>query len=141
MLMDQSKRVEQFIFHIKLKRIRWYIILERVDLLFKNCRGFSLAETITAFSIWLLVATILIPQLVLLTQERANTKQSLTAIKLLHEKVQYVSFQNAEKINETIIRDNIAYKLIWKEDIPDKKACLEWSNFYQKTKSVCLLVS
>lgn len=87
-----------------------------------------------------MVVTILIPQLVLLTQERANTKQSLTAIKLLHEKIQYVSFQNNNKTNETIIRDNIAYKLIWKEDMSDKKACLEWTNYYKKTKSICLLV-
>gem|GEM_PF-4673845 len=114
--------------------------MERVDLLFKNCRGFSLAETLTAFSIWLLVVTILIPQLVLLTQERANTEQSLTAIKLLHEKIQCVSFQNNNKTNETIIRDNIAYKLIWKENMSDKKACLEWTNYYKKTKSICLLV-
>ncbi len=95
----------------------------------------------TAFSIWLIIVTVLIPHLVLLTQERANTKQSLTAIKLLHEKVQNVSFLEAEKVNETITRDNIAYKLTWKEEMSDKKACLEWTNYYQKTKSICLLVS
>ncbi len=95
----------------------------------------------TAFSMWLLITTILIPQLVLLTKERANTQQSVTAIKLLHEKVQQVSFQNIDKENETLFKDNVAYELTWKEDLPDQKACLEWTNYYKKTKSVCLLVS
>lgn len=141
MAMDQSEEGEQFLFRIKLKHIRWFIILVRDVSIFKNCKGFSLAETMTAFSIWLIIVTVLIPHLVLLTQERANTKQSLTAIKLLHEKVQNVSFLEAEKVNETITRDNIAYKLTWKEEMSDKKACLEWTNYYQKTKSICLLVS
>ncbi|WP_226526453.1 hypothetical protein [Metabacillus niabensis] len=100
-----------------------------------------MAETMTAFSIWLLIITVFIPHLVLLTQERANNRQSLTAIKLLHEKVQGVSFQNTEKVNETIMKDNVAYHLTWKEDMSDQKACLEWENYYKKTKSVCLLVS
>ena len=115
--------------------------MERDDSIFKNCKGFSLAETMTAFSIWLIIVTVIVPHLVLLTQERANTKQSLTAIKLLQEKVQNVSFQNSEKVNETIMKNNIPYKLTWKEDMSDKRACLEWTNYYQKTKSVCLLVS
>ena len=115
--------------------------MERVDSIFNNCKGFSLAETMAAFSIWLLIVTILIPQLVLLTQERANTKQSLTAIKLLHEKIQSDSFQPALKVNETIMKDNVAYHLTWKEEMSDKEACLEWKNYYKKTKSICLLVS
>ncbi len=94
-----------------------------------------------AFSIWLVIVTVLVPQLVLLTQERANTKQSLTAIKLLHEKVQNVYFHHVEKVNESIMKDGVVYKLTWKEELSDKKACLEWTNYYQKTKSVCLLTS
>lgn len=141
MLTDQSEKGGQFIFHIKTKRTRWFIILERDVLIFKNCKGFSLAETMIAFSIWLLIITVFIPHLVLLTQERANNRQSLTAIKLLHEKVQGVSFQNTEKVNETFMKDNVAYHLTWEEDMSDQKACLEWKNHYKKTKSVCLLVS
>jgi competence protein ComGE len=115
--------------------------LERVVLLFKNYKGYSLAETITAFSMWILIVSILIPQLVLLTQERVTTKQSSDALKLLHEKIQHVAFSGVDKENEDIERDSVVYHLTWKEEGADQKACMEWTSLYKKTKSVCLLVS
>ncbi|UGB29501.1 competence type IV pilus minor pilin ComGE [Metabacillus sp. B2-18] len=115
--------------------------MERVVLLFKNYKGYSLAETITAFSMWILIVSILIPQLVLITQERVTTKQTSDALKLLHEKIQSVAFSDFDKVNEDIEKDSVIYHLIWKEEGADQKACMEWTSLYKKTKSVCLLVS
>ncbi|MGM7721143.1 competence type IV pilus minor pilin ComGE [Metabacillus sp. Hm71] len=107
----------------------------------KNCKGFSFAETIAAFSMWSLIVTILIPQLVLLTQERLNAQQSLQAYKILHEKTQQVFYDQAPKLNEQFVKDNVHYTLTWEEERNYSKACLSWKNSFEKTKSVCYLVT
>ncbi|KKI91457.1 hypothetical protein WQ54_14880 [Bacillus sp. SA1-12] len=107
----------------------------------KNCKGFSFAETIAAFSMWSLIVTILIPQLVLLTQERQNAQQSLQAYKHLYEKTQQVLYDQAPKINEELVKEDVHYTLTWEEEKSYSKACLSWENSYKKTKSVCYLVS
>jgi competence protein ComGE len=106
----------------------------------KNCKGFSLAETIAAFSTWSLIVTILIPQLVLLTQERINTQQSLKAYKILHEKTQLVAFNNVPMVDEEFVQENVHYNLTWEEENEYTKACLHWKNSFKKTKSVCFLL-
>lgn len=107
----------------------------------KNCKGFSFAETIAAFSIWSLIVIILIPQLVLLTQERINTQQMIKAYKILHKKTQQVTYNDAPMINEEFIEKNVQYNLTWGEEIKYTKACLQWTNSYKKAKSVCFLLS
>ncbi|MBO1512337.1 competence type IV pilus minor pilin ComGE [Metabacillus bambusae] len=107
----------------------------------KNCKGFSFAETIAAFSMWSLIVTILIPQLVLLTQERMNTQESLKAYKILHQKTQEVAFNNAPMVNEEFVQEDVQYNLSWEEEEKYKRACLYWTNSFKKTKSVCFLIS
>jgi hypothetical protein len=107
----------------------------------KNCKGFSFAETIAAFSMWSLIVTILIPQLVLLTQERMNTQESLKAYKILYQKTQEVAFNNAPMVNEEFVQEDVQYNLSWEEEEKYKRACLHWTNSFEKTKSVCFLVS
>lgn len=106
----------------------------------RNCKGFSFAETIAAFSMWSIIATILIPQLVLLTQERINTQQSIKAYKILYEKTQQVAYNEMQMADEEFVVDNEHYSLTWEEDNEYTKACLHWTNKFQKSKSVCLLL-
>ncbi|TXC92386.1 hypothetical protein FS935_04860 [Metabacillus litoralis] len=107
----------------------------------RNSKGFSLAETIAAFSLWMLITLLIIPQLVLLTKERMNTQQSLAAYKILHEKTQQVTFDNNEKNNEIIVHEGVDYHLTWEEGNPYNKACLSWENSTHKNKSICFSVS
>jgi competence protein ComGE len=107
----------------------------------KNCKGFALAETIAAFSMWSIIVTILIPQLVLLTQERINTQQSTNAYKILYEKTQQVIFDEAPMVNEKIVHENATYMITWEEENDYTKACLHWTSLYKKEKTICFLVS
>ncbi|WP_226667459.1 competence type IV pilus minor pilin ComGE [Metabacillus litoralis] len=106
----------------------------------RNSKGFSLAETIAAFSLWMLITLLIIPQLVLITKERVNTQQSLAAYKILHEKTQQVTYNTNEKRNEVIKHDGVDYHLSWEEENPYNKACLSWENSSKKAKSVCFLL-
>ncbi|MCM3650447.1 competence type IV pilus minor pilin ComGE [Metabacillus litoralis] len=107
----------------------------------KNCKGFALAETIAAFSMWSIIVTILIPQLVLLTQERINTQQSTNAYKILYEKTQQVILDEKPMFDEEIVHENVTYMIIWEEENDYTKACLQWTNLYKEEESICFLLS
>lgn len=108
----------------------------------KNCsKGFSFSETLAAFSIWTIITSLLIPQVIMITIERVNTKQSITAYKLLHEKVQHAAFHKAEMHDEVLTKDNIVYKLKWEEEEAYSKPCVFWENANNKEKKACLLLS
>jgi competence protein ComGE len=127
-------------FRIKITCIRLFFIWGKGGLILRNCKGFSFAETIAAFSIWSIIATILIPQLVLLTQERINTQQSIKAYKILHEKTQQVAYNEKEMEDKEFVIDQVHYSLTWEEDNEYTKACLHWKNTFQHSKSVCFLL-
>jgi uncharacterized protein (DUF2342 family) len=89
---------------------------------------------------WSIIVTILIPQLILLTQERMNTQQTLKAYKILHEKTQQVAFNEVPMKNEEFVEENEQYTLTWEVEHEYTKACLHWTNTSKKSKSVCFLV-
>lgn len=104
----------------------------------RNCKGFSLAETLTALSIWSFLMVMIIPQMMLLVQERKNIEQINIAYKMIHEKTQQVVFNNVEKENELIQMNGINYELNWRGESNYSKGCITWINHYEQKKEVCL---
>ncbi|MGG3889237.1 competence type IV pilus minor pilin ComGE [Metabacillus fastidiosus] len=104
----------------------------------RNCKGFSLAETLTALGIWSILLSIIIPQMMVLVQERRNVEQMNIAYKIIHEKTEQVIFHHAAKINEKISMNGVDYELNWREGKNYSKGCITWTNNSKQEKEVCL---
>ncbi|WP_378929452.1 hypothetical protein [Metabacillus herbersteinensis] len=100
-----------------------------------------MAESLTALSVWLLIVSFLVPQMVLLVEKRQNVKQSTIAYKILHEETQKVFFDKKTKLNTVVKENGTTYNLVWKGETSYTKACISWENHYNQTKEQCFFTS
>jgi len=103
----------------------------------RKSNGFTLSESISALSMWLLIVTILVPQMVLIAKERENTMRSVDAHRILHEETQLIMIEHQLPEEKVILKNQIEYKLSIKEGVPYHQACLEWKNASDKEESTC----
>ncbi|MFY4776300.1 hypothetical protein [Metabacillus sp. RGM 3146] len=105
--------------------------------MWKNSKGFSLLECITAFSIWMLTAAILLPSMMYITLERHNNAKEITAIKLLSGYLNESMYENRSiPIGSRSIKGE-KYTIIL-EEVPDQEACVQWEEKPYRARKSCL---
>ncbi|KZZ86299.1 type II secretion system protein [Bacillus sp. SJS] len=98
-----------------------------------NNKGFSLLESIAAFSLWCLAVLTLLPSIVSMMQERESSSLEIQAIKLLQnrmtDRVMEQDFKEAELFKE----GGIQYKILNKLD----QSCIHWNEASGKKREFC----
>lgn len=96
----------------------------------RNCKGFSLIETLVAFSIWFLLLGTILPQMIQVIQERKSTYLLNTANELLYEELQSFVYEEENKISKAIQKNNESFFILWEEVDNQRlaKACISWTD-------------
>lgn len=101
-----------------------------------NSNGFSLLESIAAFSIWCLAVLTLLPGIVSMMQERESASMEIQAIKHLQnqttDRIMGQAFQEIEMFEE----GGVMYKI---QHEPNQ-SCTEWNDAKGNKREFCFQI-
>jgi competence protein ComGE len=93
----------------------------------RNCKGFSMMETLASFSLLLTVLIFLSSSFILITSERKDLEKKREGIVILHQVLNEYLYDGNEPINRTILSNNTTYTLYWRQHINDiQGVCIQW---------------
>lgn len=115
--------------------MRLYFSLEEGDLRIVKCqKGSVMVEMVVALSLIMMAASLLLPQTLLIMQERKNIKMSYKALILLKKEAALFKYENEEKrVKEQVIK-GIVYYTYWRGD----EVCTMWKDMRGKAMEQCL---
>ncbi|MFI8685379.1 hypothetical protein [Rossellomorea sp. NPDC077527] len=99
--------------------------------MYKNTKGFSLPETLVAFSCVLMICGMFIPFLMLYASGLQKLQREVEALKYLREGVEQAIVTH-EFVDHTRIYKGVRYELVWKGS-EDGEACVHYD-----TEEVCI---
>ncbi|MBS2969670.1 type II secretion system protein [Metabacillus sp. KIGAM252] len=101
-----------------------------------NNNGFSLLESIAAFSIWCLAVLTLLPGIVSMMQERENSSLEIQAIKQLQnhtaDRIMGQAFEEIVMFEE----GGVQYKI---QNDPEQ-SCMYWNDATGKKREICFQI-
>jgi type II secretory pathway pseudopilin PulG len=103
----------------------------------KDGKGFTMAETLMAFSIWSMISLILLPGSVYLKKEREENKVHHEALVLLKEHIESLNFENLEKENVNLFIKDQEFKITWSKEEDIDQACINWES-HDAAKEECM---
>jgi competence protein ComGC len=103
----------------------------------KDGKGFTMAETLMAFSIWTMISLILLPASVYLKKEREENKVHHEAMVLLKEHIESLNFENLEKENVNLFIKDQEFKITWSKEEDIDQACINWES-HDAAKEECM---
>ncbi|MDQ0858406.1 competence protein ComGE [Bacillus sp. V2I10] len=103
----------------------------------KDSKGFTMAETLMAFSIWSMISLILLPASVYLKKEREESKVHHEALVLLKEHIESLNFENLEKENVNLFIKDQEFKITWSKEEDIDQACINWES-HDAAKEECM---
>jgi competence protein ComGF len=95
----------------------------------KDGKGFTMAETLMAFSIWSMISLILLPASVYLKKEREENK--------VHQHIESLNFENLEKENVNLFIKDQEFKITWSKEEDIDQACINWES-HDAAKEECM---
>ncbi|WP_170289380.1 hypothetical protein [Metabacillus lacus] len=105
----------------------------------RNCKGFSLAESLAALSMWTFILLMLVPAALSLYIERGNTLLTHHAAALLHE-YNYKNYFEKETGLAVYQWEGREFHAVYKENNNIKETCIYWVDYRSKTREKCLHV-
>ncbi|MGK9428476.1 competence type IV pilus minor pilin ComGE [Bacillus atrophaeus] len=93
--------------------------------MWKENKGFSTIETVSALSTWVLITVMILPMWARLISDEKETAIQETGYQLLHESISTYMLSGEYGKSETIKRLNQTYKVRWEEDGDNQKVCME----------------
>lgn len=107
--------------------------------MWKNSNGFSMFESIAAFSIWCLAAVVLLPSMMYITMERKNDSKELTGIKVLNTIIKEAAFNNQKVSNGLKMYEGEKFTVKLEEG-SDQRVCIQWEEKTNRTRKICMQV-
>lgn len=104
--------------------------------MFKNCKGFTLAETLSSLIIWLMIATFLLPNFLLIVLERKNLQ--------LEQSIRYTLTNEVEKRRTEEKRFdyenyNGAMQIVERTIEGNKAVCILYDDYRNVTRERCAI--
>ena len=94
--------------------------------MYKNTKGFSLPETLVAFSCTLMIISVFIPFLIHYMYRLQQLQHEVEALKFLREGVEEALVTNELSTHSRIYK-GVRYELVWK-DGGDDAACVRYGS-------------
>lgn len=102
-------------------------------MLSKN-KGYYLVELLLSLSGWILIASLMVPMLVLFNKQSVQIQEKSDALHILYEYVQEVIIENPERENFSVIKNNKSYDIIWVGEKEGRKSevCIRYEDVFGK---------
>lgn len=97
--------------------------------------GFYFAELMLSLAGWLLITGFLVPSLIHVKKETLQVQEETAALHILYEYIQTVLIDYPERVNNTVIKENTRYELVWQEG--ESEVCIRYEDVQGKTKQFC----
>ncbi|MGM0751441.1 MAG: hypothetical protein ACQET6_05875 [Bacillota bacterium] len=104
--------------------------------MYKNIKGFSLPETLIAFSCVLMIASIFIPFLIHYASQLKRLQYEVEALKFLEEGVEKAIVSDVY-VNHSRMYGGVRYELNWK-DGGNEEACVQYHERGTGLNEVCI---
>jgi len=103
-------------------------------MLSKN-KGYYLIELLLSLSGWILIASLMVPMLVVSNKQSVQVQEKSDALHILYEYVQEVIIESPERENFSVIKNNKSYYIIWVGEKEGRKSevCIRYEDVFGKT--------
>ncbi|MFC4320745.1 hypothetical protein [Litchfieldia salsa] len=108
-------------------------------MLLKCKKGYILVDMLVSLNILLLICLFLIPNYLLVKNERTNLMMINEANTLLHEELKLVVLEGKERQIKTVTRNRVNYRMNWEDD--QNKLCITWVNRLNRNSTRCSYAS
>jgi len=93
-----------------------------------------MVEMVVALSLIMMAVSLLLPQTLLIMQERKNIKMSYKALILLKKEAALFKYEDEEKREKEQVIKGIVYYTYWRGD----EVCAVWKDMREKAMEQCL---
>ncbi|MGG3574786.1 competence type IV pilus minor pilin ComGE [Bacillus gobiensis] len=104
----------------------------------KSNKGFSTIETVSAFSIWVMMTCLLLPFLHQITMQREVNQQKEQSYHLLNAELNHYMF-TGEKRKKAFVVGSETYVIDWRDEEDFEQACIRREGGSEKDKH-CLSI-
>ncbi|WP_201713723.1 type II secretion system protein [Rossellomorea arthrocnemi] len=106
--------------------------------MFKNTKGFSLPETLVAFSCILMICGLFIPFLIHYASRLQHLQREVEALKFLREGVEK-AIVTQEYVDHSRIYKGVRYELVWKiRGSGNGEACVHYNKDSDEPREICI---
>ena len=97
--------------------------------------GYYLVELLLSLSGWILIASLMVPMLVVINKQAVQIQEKSEALHILYEYVQGVLIEKPERENFNVTKNNKSYEIIWFGDQEGSKGevCVRYEDIFGKT--------
>jgi type II secretory pathway pseudopilin PulG len=104
-------------------------------MLLKCKKGYILIEMLVSLNILLILCLFLLPNYLLVKNERINLKMTNEANSLLHEELKLVILEEKERQGKVVNINGLTYQMNWNDELD--KLCISWNNRLQRNSTRC----
>jgi len=108
--------------------------------MWKSSKGFTLLEVLGALIIWMVIASVLLPGLVRMNQERKGFILDQQARFILTMELEQIRTEAQILKSKTVIRNGTAYSLTLKEETIPPVLCVSYMNYRSLEEERCIYV-
>ncbi|NLP50901.1 type II secretion system protein [Bacillus sp. RO1] len=108
--------------------------------MWKSHRGFTLLEVLATLVIWMVIASVLLPGLVRMNQERKGFVLEQQARFILTIELESIRSQEGVFQEKTLNKDGTIYTVTLKEGTIPPTLCVSYSDYQLLVKERCLYV-
>ncbi|WP_404428670.1 prepilin-type N-terminal cleavage/methylation domain-containing protein [Sutcliffiella horikoshii] len=108
--------------------------------MWKSSKGFTLLEVLGALVIWMVIASVLLPGLVRMNQERKGFILDQQARFILTMELEQIRTESQVLEGKTVIRNGTAYSLTLKEETIPSVLCVSYMNYRSLEEERCIYV-
>ncbi|WP_339146850.1 MULTISPECIES: type II secretion system protein [unclassified Sutcliffiella] len=105
--------------------------------MWKNSKGFTLVEVLGALVVWMVIASVLLPGLVRMNQERKGFILDQQARFILTLELERIRTETILFEESTVNRNGTSYSLTLVEDIVPPMLCVSYINYRSLEKERC----
>lgn len=108
--------------------------------MWKNCKGFTLLEVLASLVIWMVIASVLLPGLVRINQERKGFALEQQARFILTMELENVRSNDAVFQEKTVNKDGTFYSVTLIEESFPPMLCVSYDDYRLLVKERCMYV-
>ncbi|WP_157860696.1 type II secretion system protein [Bacillus sp. LL01] len=108
--------------------------------MWRGCKGFTLVEVLAALVVWMMIASVLLPGLIKINQERKGFILEQQARFLLTLELENIRTEKEMFTPKTINKGGIMYSLSLLEEDEPTKLCVNYTDYKLLVKERCVYV-
>lgn len=108
--------------------------------MWKSSKGFTLVEVLGALVVWMVIASVLLPGLVRMNQERKGFILDQQARFILTMELEQIRTESQILEDKTVIRNGTAYSLTLEAENVPSIMCVTYMNYRSMEEERCIYV-